>query len=65
MPANPKTTSTDSLLQESRTFPPPADAVKVVLSKTVCGALWMVPAAPPSLCRSTTDGTVPHKFFIP
>ena len=35
------------------------------LSDPVCSAPWIAPAAPPSLCISITDGTVPHKFFTP
>ena len=43
----------------------PCEAVKVVASEPVCSAPWIVPAAPPSLCISTTSGTVPHRFLMP
>ena len=43
----------------------PCDAVNVVASVPVCSAPWIVPAAPPSLCSSTTDGTVSQRFFLP
>lgn len=39
----------------------PWDAVNVVASAPLCSA----PAAPPSLCISTTEGTVPHTFGEP
>ncbi len=38
----------------------PCEAVKVVVSAPVCSAPWSAPAAPPSLCISTTVGTCPH-----
>src|SRR5690348_11098898 len=38
----------------------PCDAVKVVESDPAWSAPWMAPAAPASLCISTTDGTVPQ-----
>ena len=41
----------------------PCDAVNVVLSAPVWSAPWMVPAAPPSLCNSMIEGTVPQRFF--
>ena len=40
----------------------PWDAVKVVASAPLCSAPCRAPAAPPSLCISTTAGTVPHRF---
>ena len=40
----------------------PCDAVNVVESAPPCKAPWRAPAAPPSLCISTTAGTVPHTF---
>ena len=40
----------------------PCDAVKVVASAPLCKAPCRAPAAPPSLCISTTVGTVPHKL---
>jgi len=43
----------------------PCDAVKVVVRAPVCSAPWTAPAAPPSLCISTTVGTVPQRFFRP
>ena len=38
----------------------PCDAVNVVVSAPLCNAPCSAPAAPPSLCISTTVGTVPH-----
>ncbi len=38
----------------------PCEAVNVVASAPPCSAPWSAPAAPPSLCISTTVGTVPH-----
>ena len=38
----------------------PCDEVKVVVSAPACSAPWIAPAAPPSLCISTTLGTVPQ-----
>ena len=38
----------------------PCEAVKVVAEAPVCSAPWSAPAAPPSLCISTTVGTVPQ-----
>ena len=38
----------------------PCDAVNVVASAPLCSAPCSAPAAPPSLCISTTAGTVPH-----
>src|SRR5690606_19234042 len=40
----------------------PCDAVKVVVSDPACRAPCTAPAAPASLCISTTLGTVPHRF---
>ena len=40
----------------------PCDAVNVVASAPLWSAPWSAPAAPPSLCISTTAGTVPHRF---
>ncbi len=40
----------------------PCDAVKVVASAPLCSAPCSAPAAPPSLCISTTDGTLPQAF---
>ena len=37
-------------------------AVNVVASPPACSAPWTAPAAPPSLCISTTDGTAPQRF---
>jgi hypothetical protein len=37
--------------------------VNVVASDPDCSAPWIVPAAPPSLCISTTSGMVPQRFF--
>ena len=38
----------------------PCDAVNVVASAPAWSEPWSAPAAPPSLCISTTVGTVPH-----
>ena len=38
----------------------PCDAVNVVVSAPLCRAPCSAPAAPPSLCISTTVGTVPQ-----
>jgi hypothetical protein len=38
----------------------PCDEVKVVASAPLCSAPCRAPAAPPSLCISTTTGTLPH-----
>ena len=43
----------------------PCDAVNVVVSDPVCSAPCTAPAAPPSLCISTTCGTVPQMFGLP
>jgi hypothetical protein len=43
----------------------PWDAVKVVDSEPACSAPWMAPAAPASLCISTTSGIVPQRFLTP
>ena len=43
----------------------PCEAVKVVDSDPACKAPWTAPAAPPSLCISTTVGTVPQMFGLP
>ncbi len=43
----------------------PCDAVKVVASAPVWSAPWSAPAAPPSLCISTTSGTEPQRFGSP
>ncbi len=40
----------------------PWDAVKVVDRAPACSAPWTAPAAPPSLCISTTRGTSPQRF---
>ena len=40
-------------------------AVKVVVKAPACRAPWTAPAAPPSDCISTTDGTLPQMFFSP
>jgi hypothetical protein len=37
-------------------------AVNVVARLPACSAPWTAPAAPPSLCISTTVGTDPHRF---
>ena len=43
----------------------PCDAVKVVASAPACRAPCSAPAAPPSLCISTTWGTDPQMFGRP
>jgi hypothetical protein len=43
----------------------PCDAVNVVVSEPVCSAPCTAPEAPPSLCISMTDGTVPQMFLRP
>ena len=43
----------------------PCDAVNVVASAPACSAPCTAPAAPPSLCISTTAGTVPQRFGRP
>ena len=43
----------------------PCDEVKVVASAPACKAPCSAPAAPPSLCISTTLGIVPQMFFCP
>ena len=43
----------------------PCEAVKVQVSAPVWSAPWTAPAAPPSLCISTTEGTVPQRFLTP
>ncbi len=43
----------------------PCDAVNVVVNAPAWSAPWTVPAAPPSDCISTTDGTVPQMFVRP
>ena len=43
----------------------PWEAVKVVASAPACRAPWIAPAAPPSLCISTTLGMVPHRLACP
>src|SRR5688500_7977847 len=40
----------------------PCDDVKVVANDPVCSAPCTAPAAPASLCISTTDGIVPQRF---
>ena len=40
----------------------PCDAVKVVVSEPAWSEPCTAPAAPASLCISTTRGTVPHRF---
>ena len=40
----------------------PWEAVNVVASAPLCSAPCKAPAAPPSLCISTTTGTVPQTF---
>ncbi len=40
----------------------PCDAVNVVASTPPWSAPWRAPAAPASLCISTTLGTVPQTF---
>ena len=41
------------------------DAVNVVVSAPACRAPCTVPAAPASLCSSTTDGTLPQRLGLP
>ena len=43
----------------------PWEAVNVVVSAPLCSAPCNAPAAPPSLCISTTVGTLPHTFGRP
>src|SRR4029078_8193547 len=43
----------------------PCEAANVVASDPVWSAPWMAPAAPPSLCISVTEGTVPQTFRSP
>jgi hypothetical protein len=43
----------------------PCDAVNVVVSAPLCSAPCKAPAAPPSLCISTTLGTPPHTVRRP
>ena len=43
----------------------PCDAVNVVASAPFCSAPCRAPAAPPSLCISTTDGTAPQMLGRP
>ena len=43
----------------------PWEAVKLVARRPPSRAPWRVPAAPPSLCSSTTVGTWPHRFVRP
>ena len=43
----------------------PCEAVKVVPSAPAATTPWRVPAAPASLCISTTVGTLPHRFGCP
>ena len=43
----------------------PWEAVKVVASAPSCSAPCSAPAAPASLCISTTSGTVPHRLGRP
>src|SRR5512145_637742 len=43
----------------------PCDAVNVVASAPACSAPCRAPAAPPSLCISTTSGTDPQMFGRP
>jgi len=43
----------------------PCEAVDVVASAPVCSAPCNAPAAPPSLCISTTAGTLPQTFVRP
>ena len=43
----------------------PCEAVNVVASAPLCSAPCSAPAAPPSLCISTTAGTVPQTFGRP
>ncbi len=43
----------------------PCEAVKVVASAPLSSAPCSTPAAPASLCSSTTSGTWPHRFCRP
>ena len=43
----------------------PCEAVNVVASAPLCSEPCSAPAAPPSLCISTTVGTEPHTFGRP
>ena len=43
----------------------PWEAVNVVVRAPVCSAPCTAPAAPPSLCISTTCGTVPQMLGLP
>ena len=43
----------------------PCEAVNVVASAPLCSAPCRAPAAPPSLCISTTEGTVPQTLVFP
>ena len=43
----------------------PWEAVKVVVRAPACNAPWTAPAAPASLCISTTTGTLPKAFLRP
>ena len=43
----------------------PCDAVNVVARAPLCSAPCNAPAAPPSLCISTTAGTLPHTLGRP
>jgi len=43
----------------------PWEAVKVVVNAPAWSAPCTAPAAPPSDCISITEGTVPHRFFLP
>lgn len=50
---------------ERRGWPSRRCNVKLVVSEPVCIAPCTAPAAPPSLCISTTEGTVPQMFGFP
>ena len=43
----------------------PCEAVNVVAREPAWSAPWIAPAAPASLCISTTDGTAPQVFARP
>src|SRR5512136_1696194 len=43
----------------------PCEAVNVVVIAPACSAPWTAPAAPPSLCISVTEGTVPQMLCRP
>jgi hypothetical protein len=43
----------------------PWEAVKVVPKAPACSAPCSAPAAPPSLCSSSTTGNAPQIFFFP